>query len=271
MTPPLELLISDIDGTLVTPDKTLTPRAQQAAQRLSEAGVAFSLISSRPARGMAHLVEQLRVSRPIASFNGANIVGVDGHLISALRLPAGTARTTLALLARRGVDAWVFADDAWFLTNPNGSKVAREQHTVGFGPTVVADFDAVIDRIDKLVGVSDDHDLLAKTEVELHTALGETAIAVRSQPYYLDVTNAKADKGHGVLALCAAMGVDPARTAVIGDMSNDVAMFRVAGFSVAMGQAPDAVKAEADAVTGPNTEDGFAEAVERLILPRAGR
>jgi hydroxymethylpyrimidine pyrophosphatase-like HAD family hydrolase len=66
------------------------------------------------------------------------------------------------------------------------------------------------------------------------------------------------------------MGVDPTRTAVIGDMSNDVAMFRVAGFSIAMGQAPDAVKAEADATTAANTDEGFALAVESLVLPRAG-
>ena len=69
-------------------------------------------------------------------------------------------------------------------------------------------------------------------------------------------------------AIAAHIGASLADTVVIGDMANDVAMFRVAGFSIAMGQSPAAVKAAAGAVTAANSEDGFARAVERLVLPR---
>jgi len=224
--------------------------------------VQFSLISSRPARGMLQLIDQLKVTTPTAAFNGASVVGPGRKLISALRLPADAARRMLDLLAQRKVDAWVFADDDWLLQNPDAPNVPRERRTVGFDPIVTTDFERVIDRIDKIVGVSTDHDLLARVETEAGALLGDSANAVR-------VTNRAADKGAGVLALCKAIGVDPARTAVIGDMSNDVAMFRVAGFSIAMGQAPDAVKAEAMAATAANTDEGFAKAVETLVLPRA--
>jgi Cof subfamily protein (haloacid dehalogenase superfamily) len=268
MTGPIELLISDIDGTLITPDKIATPRTRRAVAALAEAGIGFSLISSRPTRGMTDLIEQLGVTRPTAAFNGASIVAPDRSLISALRLPAEAARRTLDLLAQSQVDAWVFADDDWLLQNPHAPNVTRERRTVGFDPIVTGDFDPVLDRIDKIVGVSNDHPLLARVETEASRLLSDTANAVRSQAYYLDVTNRAADKGAGVLALCAAMGVDPARTAVIGDMSNDVAMFRVAGFSIAMGQSPDAVKEQADAVTAANTDEGFALAIEQLVLQR---
>ena len=269
MTAPIELLISDIDGTLVTPDKIATPRTERAVAALAKAGIGFSLISSRPARGMTHLIDQLKVTTPTAAFNGASIIGPGDKLLGALRLPADAARKMLDLLTRSGVDAWVFADDDWLVQNPDTPKVSRERRTVGFDPITVGDFEAVMSRIDKIVGVSEDHELLARVEVEAGKLLGDTANAVRSQAYYLDVTNRAADKGAGVLALCKAIGADPARTAVIGDMSNDVAMFRVAGFSVAMGQAPDAVKAEASAATAANTDEGFALAVETLILPRS--
>ncbi len=92
---------------------------------------------------------------------------------------------------------------------------------------------------------------------------------MRSQPYYLDVTHPKANKGHAVSALCERIGVELRRTAVIGDAFNDVAMFAKGGFSIAMGQAPEEVTAHADAVTLSNSEDGFARAVGRLILPRS--
>ena len=91
----------------------------------------------------------------------------------------------------------------------------------------------------------------------------------QSQAYYLDVTHPRADKGDGVKAICARLGVDPAHTIVIGDMYNDVAMFQVAGFSVAMGQSPPQVKTMADAVSpASNDEDGFARAVAEILLPR---
>lgn len=267
----IALLVSDIDGTLVTPDKSLTARASEAVRNLGQAGVGFTLVSSRPPRGMAGLLRALDVRLPFAAFNGASLVGADMQLIRALRLSEAAASQTLDFLAARGIAAWVFADDAWFVTDDRGERVAHERHTVSFDPTVVANFDAVMDRIDKIVGVSDDHPALAKAEADLGALLGEAASAVRSQTYYLDVTHPHADKGLAVRDLAAATHVDLARTAVIGDMSNDVAMFKVAGFAIAMGQATDAVKAQAKATTGPNTADGFADAVERLILPRAAK
>jgi Cof subfamily protein (haloacid dehalogenase superfamily) len=262
----IDLLISDIDGTLVTPDKALTPAAIAAVKALDTAGIAFTVVSSRPPRGMASVVETLQVRHPFAAFNGGSLVTPDLKLISTLRLGPEAARKILRLLDERGIDAWVFADETWRLRDLAGPKVGRERFTVGFDPIVVDGFDDVIGRIDKIVGVSDDHPRLAAVEGEAQALLGVDAIAERSQPYYLDFTPPGADKGHAVRAICAQLGVPLARTAVIGDMGNDVAMFRVAGLAIAMGQAPDAVKAEAAFVTGPNTEDGFARAVERFIL-----
>ncbi len=270
--PPAErvgLFVSDIDGTLVTPDKTLTPAAIDAARRLEAAGVAFSIVSSRPARGMAQLVRALALRRPFAAFNGGSIVAADGKLISAKRLSAAAARDAISLFDERRVETWAFADDQWLVTNLTGPHVEHERHTVGFDPTPVAGFEGVIDRIDKLVAVSDQADLLADVERAAQALLQGRANARRSQTYYLDVTHPEADKGHAVRALAAEIGVPIAETAVIGDQANDLSMFAVAGLSVAMGQGTDEVRAGADFVTDANTADGFAHAVERFILPRA--
>ncbi len=231
----LRLLISDIDGTLVTPDKILTAAAQAAVQRLDDAGVGFSIVSARPPRGMQALATTLGVRLPFAAFNGGSLVGADFHTISTKRLPANVAQAALALLAARQVEAWVFADDAWRLLDPNGAKVERERLALGFDPTVVGGFDDVVERIDKIVGVSDDHDHLAAVEREMQAQLGGRANASRSQPYYLDITPPDADKGRAVRAICEHAGVPLANTVVIGDMRNDVAMFRIAGLAIAMG------------------------------------
>jgi Cof subfamily protein (haloacid dehalogenase superfamily) len=266
---PVAFLISDVDGTLVTPDKTLTATAVDAVQSLRGAGVGFSLISSRPPRGMASLLETLAVDQPFAAFNGGSVLGPRGDIIERLTVPPEAARRALALFERSGIDSWVFARGEWWLRDPEGVSTDRERRTLGFEPSVTARFDDLLGEVDKIVGVSDDYEGLARVEVEAQALLAGLAAAVRSQPYYLDVTHPAADKGHGVRAICRHLNLDRGGLAVIGDMANDVPMFAAAGFAVAMGQAPPAVRAAADAVTGPNTQDGFADAVRRFVLPRA--
>jgi Cof subfamily protein (haloacid dehalogenase superfamily) len=263
----VRLLISDIDGTLVTPDKILTAKALAAVQRLDAAGIGFSLVSARPPRAMQALAAALKVRLPFAAFNGGSLVAPDLRVISVNRLEPAVARTALGLLSAREVDTWVFADDTWRLRDPAGVGVERERRAVGFGPTVVSDFEDIVARVDKIVGVSDDPDRLAAVEIELQGLLGATANVERSQLFYLDITPPGADKGHAARAICEHAGVPLANTAVIGDMRNDVAMFRVAGLSIAMGQAPPEVRAAAQLTTAANTAEGFAKAVNRFILP----
>ena len=264
----IALLVADVDGTLLTPEKALTRRARIAVRRLSLAGIDFTLVSSRPPRGMVDLVSALALKIPFAAFNGGALLDPDQRLIEAHRLPATVARAMLDLLARRGVDAWVFADGDWRLRNPAGPFVADHRRTVGFDPVTVVDFADVMDRIDKIVGVSDSPPRLAAVEAEARAQFHGRATINLSQICYLDITHLEANKGAAVLALCAKLGLDPRRAAVIGDMMNDVAMFQVAGLAIAMGQAPDAVRAGADNVTTSNGDEGFAHAVAQFILPR---
>ena len=95
--------------------------------------------------------------------------------------------------------------------------------------------------------------------------LGEKASAARSQPYYLDVTHPEANKGAVVATLSKRLGT-PEQIATIDDMPNDALMFRKSGFSIAMGNSSDEVKAQASAVTDSNENEGFAKAVRKFIL-----
>ena len=128
------------------------------------------------------------------------------------------------------------------------------------------DFDAVLDKVVKIVGVSDDHDLVRRCEADAQARLGDRATAARSQPYYLDVTHRDANKGFVADYLSRTLGIPQAEIATIGDQPNDVLMFRRSGFSIAMGNASDEVKRQASAATDSYDDEGFAKAVERFIL-----
>ena len=120
-----------------------------------------------------------------------------------------------------------------------------------------------------MVGASKQFDLLAECERDLQAELGATANAHRSQRYYLDVTSPAADKGTAVQAFANWYGRDLADVCAIGDQHNDVPMFRVAGHSVAMGNAPPDVASCAKLHTASNEEDGWAAAIDRHVLSAA--
>jgi hypothetical protein len=264
--PRIGLVIADVDGTLVTPRKVLTDRSRLAVEKLHEAGIAFAITSSRPPRGMRMLVEPLKISTPIAGFNGGQIVKPDLSIISREILSADIVESAIRLIESHGLDAWVFCGSDWFVRNLHGPRIDTEKMAVQFSPRMVGNFDDVLDHVAKVVGVSKDHEAVTRCETDAREELGDRVSASRSQPYYLDVTHRNANKGMVVRRLSEYLGVPAEEIATIGDMSNDLLMFAQSGLSIAMGNASPEVQRAARCVTTSNEEEGFANAVERYIL-----
>ena len=262
----ISLVLADVDGTLVTKEKVLTDRAVRAVKRLRERGIRFAITSGRPPKGMSMLIAPLEISEPIAGFNGGLFVKPDLSIIEAKTLSREAAEKTVQVLRDHKVDVWVYSGEDWLVPDAKGPHVDREQWTVKFAPVVTTDFDKALEHAVKIVGVSDDLELMKKVERDAQEALGDTASAARSQPYYLDVTHPDANKGGVVRSLETMLGVKAAEIATLGDQPNDVLMFKKSGISVAMGQASDEVKAQATYVSDSAEDEGFAKAVERYVL-----
>jgi Cof subfamily protein (haloacid dehalogenase superfamily) len=265
------LVVTDVDGTLVAPDKTLTPRAVAAVERLHARNIAFSICSSRPPFGLRMMVEPLRLKLPFGGYNGGAIV--EPRLpalpvVEQVLIPPDTVKQAVAMFREHGIDCWLFVGNEWLCTNPAGDKVELETYTVQQPPTIVPEFtDRHVAAVGKIVGPSEDHDRLARVTEIMRRALAQRANVARSQPYYCDVIPPGIDKGRLVELLAERLGGVPRdEIMVLGDMDNDLEMFRKAGFGVAMGNASEAVKKQADAVTLSNEEDGFAAAIERYVF-----
>ncbi|MDR5828488.1 HAD family hydrolase [Caballeronia sp. LP006] len=269
----VELVVTDCDGTLLYTDKTLGDKAVDAVRRLREAGVQFTVASSRPGKGMRHIVKALGVDLPFGSYNGGSLVQPGTwETFAAHKLPRDAVQTALDTLAETGVDAWVFIDDNWYLTNPDGEYVPLETRTVGYEGVRVQRFDELdLSAVDKIVGSTSNATLIEQVEKRLEERLKDRAHAARSQTYYLDVTSLEANKGDAVRELAKRANVPLDRVAVLGDMGNDVAMFEIAGVSIAMGQASEAVQRRASLVSASNDEDGFAIGLDAILAMRAAR
>lgn len=262
----VRLVVADVDGTLLTPEKVLTPRARGVVQRIVQAGIAFTVTSGRPPLGMKALIADRQLRNPIAAFNGGLLARPDLSVIREHTIPSEAARAVIDLFTKSALDVWVYGDQGWFVKSRHGPHVDREEWTVRFPPTVVSSYDGLVDRVVKIVGVSDDQEVMARCIAEVQRQLGPHVSAALSQPYYLDVTHPKANKGEVVSTLSALLAVPTAQIATIGDMPNDVLMFQRSGVSIAMGNSSLDVQRAARFVTTTNMDDGFALAMEQLVL-----
>jgi len=280
---PIKLVLADVDGTLVTHEKVLTPRAIASVRALAGAGIAFAITSGRPPRGMQMFVEPLRLTTPLAAFNGGRFVRPDLSLVEQRVVAREVVEPILKMIAAHQLDAWIYRGNDWFVRERHGPHVDREEWTVKFPPTVVPDFANEMDEVVKIVGISDDLDAVARCEADIVAQFSANVhckkstperdqapavFAARSQPYYVDVTHPQANKGAVVLALAKMLKIGASEVATLGDMPNDISMFEKSGLSIAMGQSSDAVKQAATHVTTSSEEEGFANAIERFILGR---
>jgi Cof subfamily protein (haloacid dehalogenase superfamily) len=261
----IALVVSDVDGTLLTKDKTLTDGARGAVQRLHDAGIGFTITSSRPTIGMRFLIEPLAITLPVGAFNGSCIVDPQLKVIEQHLIPASAAQQSLDVLNEFGVDIWLFTSNLWLTRHGEGEYVPHEKRAIRADPTLVGDFTPYLSAACKIVGSTADAALLQRCEAAMQRALGAAANAVRSQSYYLDVTPPGCDKGTFVQAIAKRLGISTDAVATVGDMQNDLAMFKKSGVSIAMGNATDEVKSLATHVTASNEDEGFAKAIDIIL------
>lgn len=261
------LVISDVDGTLVTHDKRLTERTIATVRRLHERGIGFSICSSRPPFGLHMMIDPLQLRLPFGGYNAGGIVEPDLTVVEQKLIPPDAVKEAVGAFQAQGIDCWLFTGNEWRIVNPDGAHVEHETRTIETRPTVVSAFtDADFTAVGKIVGPSDDHAKVARLAELLQAVLTGRANVARSQPYYCDVIPPGIDKGRLVELLRDRLGVPRQEILVLGDMENDMEMFAKAGFAVAMGNATEAVKRAANATTLSNDEDGWAVAIERYVL-----
>lgn len=265
----IRLVLSDVDGTLLTSEKVLTEATVDAVRALHAAGIAFTVTSSRPAQGLAMLVEPLAIDAPIGAFNGGVFVDAALAVVDERPMTAEVAEQVIGLVDESGVDPWVYTATHWFVRDLDGPHVQHESRVTQYVPTRTDDLLAALGDGSgpvKVVGFCEDHGRVAGAEAAIVAALGPTVSATRSQAYYVDVTHPDANKGAVVAYLSARLGIPTEAIATIGDGQNDTLMFAPAGTSIAMGNADDDVKAMATHSTATNDDDGFARAMHEVVL-----
>src|SRR5262249_22106539 len=262
--PPIALVISDIDGTLITSNHELTEATKAAAAKLQDRGIVLSLASSRPPRSIVPLADALGLRGPFAAFNGALIVKREGDVLARSTILTDTTERVKAIADNFGLGVWLYDAQNWWAPWRD-AFVDREEHTSGFSPRIDGYSKRITQDANKLTVVGKP-ELVAQAEQRVLSELASEVSASRSKPRFLDVTAYGIHKGTVVVRLAELLGVPTERVAVIGDGPNDVDMFRQAGLSIAMGQAVDEVRKAANYVTTSNDDEGWARGIEQYVL-----
>ncbi len=264
--PNVDLIVSDIDGTLITSDHVITPATKRMALELRMSGIHLCLASSRPPRSIKPIAHELGLRAPFAAFNGALIQLPDDQIVASSILPPNITQRIRGMAALLGLDVWLYDQKEWHV-NMRTPFVDREAQTAGFMPRTDV-YQQQLKRDNIKLTVVGTPDVVLKAQERIRNEMGTMVAASRSKPRFLDVTAFGWDKAALIKRLGKLLGVPYDRIAAIGDGPNDVGLFQQAVVSIAMGQAVDNIKQQAIYVTASNDEDGWARGIEQYILRR---
>ncbi|WP_440209954.1 Cof-type HAD-IIB family hydrolase [Actinobacillus pleuropneumoniae] len=262
MKKPLYLAVfSDIDGTLLNTAHQITPLTRQAIQSVMQKGIPFIPVSARPPLAITPYTQQLQSYYPIICYSGALILDQDlSQLYSVVIEQADLNRLDLLLEKYQHLSINHYAGIDWLTNDLENEWTVQESEITG------------LQAVEKTKNLTDVHKILVMGEAEqiqsleklLKQQLPHLAIH-RSKNEYLEIMNKQATKSNAIRFMEAILNVNQDQVIAFGDNFNDLDMLQYAGLSVAMGNAPEEIKAAAKRVTLSNNDDGIAVVLNEIF------
>ena len=265
---PYKLLALDVDGTLLNSQHQLSAATERTLRAAVGQGLHITLTTGRQYEGVKAQGERRGLHSPQITSNGAVVtLSATGETLFWDGLPAPLARRVIQIGQGLGVTVVVIQNGRLYVAAWNQDV----DYMMGYGeptPTVVPDLNDALDPPPshiKVLAYRQD-DLFEQAVRVYQSELGAVLGISRSVPYYLELTRRGVSKGSALRKVIAYLGLRSNHVLAIGDGHNDIAMFRAAGYAVAMGNSSPEVQAAADQVAATNDEDGAAKAIETLVL-----
>jgi len=260
---PLRLVASDLDGTLLRTDKTISDRTVSAIAACEAEGITFVLATGRPTRWIGDISDRLDHRGVALCANGAVIYDLDqDRVIAHHTIPTDAALEVVARIRRRWPDA-VFAvetldhlglEPSWPVTFPvpDNTVIADAAELVTVPPV-------------KLLARLEGHPVEAALAAATVEVTGLAEVTWSGGSHLLEMSAPGITKDFALAELALRLGIDAALSVAFGDMPNDIGMLRWAGHGLAVANAHELVLAAADRVVGSNDDDGVAVELERML------
>jgi Cof subfamily protein (haloacid dehalogenase superfamily) len=259
-----DLIIADIDGTLLDSNGHLSESVIQSVRKAHREGVGFTIASGRNKRGIEGVLERLGIILPYISSNGACIVRPNGHIIKCTPLSEEDVKTVVALAYEAGNVGVIIENNDMIICDPKSYNVVYKyfEHSI-----VVCENNLLAKEIPKVIKISliGESEVLKQLRYNIEQCIQSVSITGENT-YCMEIAAQGVNKGAGVKYLSTLLDIPLSRIAVVGDGFNDIPMFEVAGMSIAMGNAPIEVKQRACCVAPANDCDGAGWAIREILV-----
>ena len=266
-----KLFLSDLDGTLLTEQKTISKRTMDALRAYAEAGNVFAICTGRDINSARKVYYDLKLNLKVSfivAFNGGQILDVEKEkTICRIGIEKSVARQVLDMSKAYGVHAHTY-NDRFILTESYDECVEFYRRVIKT-PVIVAD--DITPYMDvppcKIIAIElHDHEKQERLKKDVEKLYEGTLSMFYSNPYYLEFVPASSGKGSALTRLSEILGIDKNDTYAAGDAENDLSMIQAAGCGIAMVNGEETVKAAADIVTEKdNDHDGLADILMNII------
>lgn len=264
----IQLVVSDLDGTLLNPQHKLTAYTKYMIKELVNHGVQFMLATGRHYQDVYLIAEQIGVDMCLITSNGARVHNHHGDLLYENHMPAHLVERVLELSQGFDIHRNLYQQDLWLVEEPHESLLSIHEES-GFEYNL-RDFSQIdLNHIDKIYFTAQ-HDVLVDLERTLKTELSEQLYITFTSPEYLEVMNLGVSKGQALQMILQERGLTSDQVMALGDGMNDKEMLALVGHGVVMDNASEAVKSLFPELptAKSNSQDGVAEYLLTHLLTR---
>ena len=258
---PYKAVFSDIDGTLLNSQHQITPKTEEAIKNVLKQGIPFIPVSARPPYAITPYTEQLGAQHGMICYSGALILDKNlTALYSVILAPQDLQKLNTLLADFTHLSISYYAGLDWFCNDVNNDWIKQESEITGLSAKLLQGNLTDVHKI-LIMGSAEE---IQRVEPVLKQALPHLSIH-RSKDEYLEIMNPAATKAKAIQFMAQHLGINAKQVIAFGDNFNDLDMLQYAGLSIAMGNAPEAIKQAAKEVTATNNEDGIALVLNRVF------
>lgn len=267
----IKLVAIDIDGTLLNRQRQLTTKTIKAVKQARAAGNKIVLTTGRPLRSTQPFLRQLALAdqddQYVINYHGALISTTAGQLISAKTIPFKVVQQIAAFIqAKANIDFIAQSQDEMFLTKADMNYYTAREAAKNHYPTHFRSVNRLKGQSIYKVMFSGMPPAIDQLQTALPSWLEDEVKAVRTEKFFIDMTNKEVSKGWAVRQLSQKLGLKAENVLAIGDGNSDRSMIKFAGLGVAMGNATAGAKAAAQVIAPTNEQEGVARVLQRFVL-----
>lgn len=260
----IKMVVTDIDGTIYTPEKGITQRVKDCIGELVKHNISVVIATGRSFSSTKSIADELGIKCPLICYQGGLINTYEGETLQVKYLNKDIAEEIVKTLRTRGIHMNVYIEDVLFVENDN-DYIKAYVGDKGIDYFKVNSFDELdFSKLNKILAIDRDTQLIENLIKELSEKYPQIYV-VKSTNIFCEIANKEATKGNAIKFLAEKYGITTDEVMAVGDQNNDIEMVTTAGVGVAMGNGTKEIKAVATYITDDVKNDGFVKAVNKFV------